>query len=223
MGVDRYRKALVAAGGALAQVVGVLVTADDAGLLPASWRPWVAVLVGAATVLGVYRLPNAAGRVDDGRHELGRAEDPGRSLLRVMLIVGGILVLVLATVPASAAAVSRWGRPGQLVVPHVVSARDCDGTLWVAYGARVVSGREVREVLDDGLTGGLQLLDVSGRSQPHGTWITVGAGRGGEGMLRYPRYATEHPGNHYAAARVVREDRDRLVSGPVLITPGCPA
>lgn len=67
--MSRYRKALAALLGALVQLLGVLATADDAGLLPASWRPWVVVLVGVATVAGVYRVPNASREDRDGRHE----------------------------------------------------------------------------------------------------------------------------------------------------------
>jgi hypothetical protein len=174
---------------------------------------------GVGVLLGVAVQPTYA---RDGRHEAGRDEDAGRAGLRMILTAATLVGLVLLTVPASASA-GQWRRPPRpLVVPHVVSAQDCDGTLWVVYGARVVSGGSVTDVLDDGLTGGLELLDISGRSQPYGTWIPVQAGRGGEGRLRAPLFAEKNAGSHFQMARVVRDDT-KVTSGPVRITPGCPS
>lgn len=60
--MDQYRKAAVAALGALAQILVVLDSAADAGVLPESWRPWIVVAVALGTALGVERVPNAPGR-----------------------------------------------------------------------------------------------------------------------------------------------------------------
>lgn len=135
------------------------------------------------------------------------------------------LALVAGVMLATSASAHAPHRPAAagVVVPHVVSAQDCDGTLWVVYGTRVV-GRDGRttDVLDDGLTGGLELMDISGRSQPNGVWLPVAAGRGGEGRLRVPEWSRQHPGSHFRFAKVVREGRSRVESGPALITVGCP-
>lgn len=57
--MSRYRKALVALGGAALQALAYAATAADSGLLPEAWRPWASVVIALATALGVYRVPNA--------------------------------------------------------------------------------------------------------------------------------------------------------------------
>lgn len=54
----QYRKYFAALVGTVAQVVGLLATASDAGVLPPSWRPWVVVAVAVLTALGVRQAPN---------------------------------------------------------------------------------------------------------------------------------------------------------------------
>ena len=56
MSIARVRKAVVAALGAAATLI-VLV---PEGMVPEQWRPWVGLVLAAATVAGVYRAPNAA-------------------------------------------------------------------------------------------------------------------------------------------------------------------
>jgi hypothetical protein len=53
--IAQVRKAVVAALGAAATVI-VLV---PEGMVPDAWRPWVGLVLAAATVAGVYRAPNA--------------------------------------------------------------------------------------------------------------------------------------------------------------------
>lgn len=66
--MDRYRKSLVAAAGALAQIAVTLDEAALNGALPASWVPWARVVIALGTAVGVYATPNAH-RAADGRHE----------------------------------------------------------------------------------------------------------------------------------------------------------
>jgi hypothetical protein len=51
----RMRKAVAAALGVAATVI-VLV---PEGMVPEQWRPWVGLVLAAATVAGVYKAPNA--------------------------------------------------------------------------------------------------------------------------------------------------------------------
>ena len=63
MSVAQVRKTVVAVIGTAA-TLAVLIPED---LIPETWRPWVGILVGVATVLGVYRVRNdqpAATRVE---------------------------------------------------------------------------------------------------------------------------------------------------------------
>lgn len=60
--MSRYRKALVAVAGALAQVA---IVADDVAIVdavPPSWVPWLRVVVALGTAAAVYAVPNAPGR-----------------------------------------------------------------------------------------------------------------------------------------------------------------
>jgi hypothetical protein len=69
----RYRKWAIAVAGVLAQVVGVLATAQDAGILPESWRPWIVPVIAIATALGVRQVENApmvAARKGDGSYDV---------------------------------------------------------------------------------------------------------------------------------------------------------
>lgn len=60
--MSRYRKALVAVAGGLAQVAIVAGDAVDSGVVPPSWVPWVRVVVALGTAVAVYAVPNTPGR-----------------------------------------------------------------------------------------------------------------------------------------------------------------
>jgi len=49
--MDKYRKGLVAVAGLAGQLVA-------AGMIPAPYDKWVAVVLAALTALGVYAVPN---------------------------------------------------------------------------------------------------------------------------------------------------------------------
>jgi hypothetical protein len=49
--MDRYRKGLIAGAGLLGQLVA-------AGLIPAPYDKWAAVVLAALTAAGVYAVPN---------------------------------------------------------------------------------------------------------------------------------------------------------------------
>lgn len=69
----RYRKMIVAAIGTAAGLV-VLIPED---MLPEQWRPWVGILLGVATVLGVRQVRNAPPtRADVINHLPTRAAHP---------------------------------------------------------------------------------------------------------------------------------------------------
>lgn len=55
--MSNYRKLIPAVLGALAQIAIMLATAQDAGILPESWRPYAAGVIAIATALGVYAAP----------------------------------------------------------------------------------------------------------------------------------------------------------------------
>lgn len=50
--MGRYRKSITAGVGVLAQVVQL-------GLLPPQWQGWATLAISAATLAGVYVVPNA--------------------------------------------------------------------------------------------------------------------------------------------------------------------
>ena len=72
----RMRKAVAAALGAAATLI-VLV---PEGMVSERWRPWVGLVLAAATVAGVYQAPNATpprSRQDLAAHLPTRAARPG--------------------------------------------------------------------------------------------------------------------------------------------------
>lgn len=50
-GLARYRKAIAAAVGALAEIVAL-------GVLPEQYQSWATTLIAVATAAGVYAVPN---------------------------------------------------------------------------------------------------------------------------------------------------------------------
>jgi hypothetical protein len=205
------------------------------GLSPDT-MPWLAAaLAVAATVTRIMASPQAeqflakwapwlAMNPRDGAHEAGRREDgeAGQAGAVFLAWAAALFVVVLAASLIALAAPAHAAARGP-VLPVVASARDCDGTMVVEYGLQLLSGRDLQVVLDDGRER-LEVLEVSGRSGPNGTWQQVPAVSGGEGVLRWPGLAAaQDQGGHYGAARVVRTDHGRVRSLRAVVTSGCVA
>jgi hypothetical protein len=226
--VSKYNKLWVALLGGLMQIALALPSLLDSGAVPAQWVPWVRVLVAVLTAAGVYGVPN--GPTLAGRHEQGTGPDPeaGRASVVLVLAVAG---LVLFTVPASAQVLDP-GRPatmraalaavgGPVVAPVVTSAELCGEVLYVHFTVLQLTGRTWASLPDAG-GARLEVLEVSGRSQPGGEWETpVGVGSGGEGVLRWPGWErAAELGLHYGMARVTV---DGFTSERAPIENGCAA
>lgn len=155
----------------------------------------------------------------DGRHELG-GRDVGSARVVGAAAVGAVLLVVTAAVPAAAA----WRHARTPVMPVVSTAYDCDGTLIVTFQAYRLDGRELRPVLDDGLTRVVEARDVSGRSQPDGVWLRVVSTSGGDGRARAAGWRQQRGmlGAHPDLVRVIRTDEHQVISPGVPITDGCP-
>ena len=223
------RHVVPAAVGWLLSVALVARFGDALGITRAVWEQAATAVVTAAWY-GVWRVVElywprigaavlglgVAGPTYVARHRA--ASDTGKA--RSWLIVGVMTLLVLASLAFVAIEVSVAPPAGAStgrrtpILPHVLTAQACDGTLTITYGARALYGRELRDRLDDGMVRA-ELLEVSGRSGPDGQWQRIPATSGGENHLRWTGWqAATGNGSHFFLARVVRTDRDRVIFCP---------
>lgn len=182
-----YRKYYVAILGGLAQVAVVLDQALDAGILPASWRPWVVLAVAAATALGVRQVRNAPLLASGGSIPAGPSRgrstwgDAGTARTLLVTLVGFSLagLLVAATLLAGPAEAHR--RPAEHVRTN--GAQVCGGTLLVAFELEQLVGGAWTFRQDDGAAV-VQLHHHGNGAAPGGQWETYVPASGGEGHLR---------------------------------------
>lgn len=196
--MNRYRKAWVAALGALAQIAVVLDQALDDGTLPASWVPWVRVTLAILTAVGVYAVRNDPAPAQtvmnvsgyDAKHlqrafddQLRHRRDTGSARTVLVTLVGFAIaaLLVVATMLAGPAE----ARPRPVEHVGVTFARTCSGVLEVGFGLEVLHGRAWTWRQDDG-TAVVELHHLGSAAGPGGHWEAYPArsGSGGEGRLR---------------------------------------
>lgn len=205
--MSKYRKAWIAAAGALAQIAVVLDQALTAGTLPPSWVPWVRVFLAVLTAVGVFAVRNAPATY------VPRHGDAGTTGAMFVTLVGFTLagLLVVATLLAGPAQARR-----QLEHVGVASARACSGTLVVAFNLEVLRGGVWAFQQDDGAAS-VQLRHQDAAAGPGGHWETVASapGGGGEGRLRVPVAGLPY----WDAVRVVHHG---VASSPRLPEEGCP-
>lgn len=231
--MDRYRKFLVAGAGVALQLLTLLVHALNAGLLPASWVPWVQVVVALATALGVRQVENAP----DPSRAVVRIRDAGRSthgatiglavLIATVLAIIGVLSLLSAD-RADAQGPYCCGRVPSARVPEITSATagcgdDARTLLTVRVIAPVHPGSSFWDVAA-GQDAGVRLqvwdeerfVDVPSTSPVEGTLIAPRrAGSWRPVLVQGGRRVYGPPANSLGGECIVIADVDPAVPGQV--------
>lgn len=202
--MNRYRKGIAAALGAIVQVGILLDEQLDAGTIPESWVPWVRLIVAVATVVGVVWVPNAPRVVYvRGRGDVGAART---GLLGTLAAVASAALLVITAIAAAAPADAHRR------VEHVDANRASlsSGVLVVSFDLEQLHGRTWTFLEDDGAAV-VELHHVGAAAGPGGHWeaYPTRTRSGGEGHLRVDVSGLPY----WDAARVVHRG---IASSPVL-------
>lgn len=179
--MNRYRKGIAAALGAIVQVGILLDEQLDAGTIPDEWVPWVRLLAAVATVVGVVWVRNEPQTVylRRGRGDLGSAR-PGL-LGAFCAFAAAVLLVITAAVFAGPAEAHRR-------LEHVRVNRACmwpGAVLDVAFSLEQLRGRAWAFLEDDGAAA-VELHHVGAAAGPGGHWQAYPdrTASGGEGHLR---------------------------------------
>lgn len=181
-------------------------------------------------LLGIPKQPV----YDYGDHDARRPTGPtartttlerGASTTTVAITMGVLVAASMTFALASAYTAYAAPRPAIYRTPvhaDITGVHICDGAIWVTYNLSRQVGRQMTTVLDDG-SERFELLVKGGRYGPKGQeWQRVTADRRSEGVLGWTGYTAKlRRGTYYEQARVIRADKDQVVSLPEPIFDGC--